>query len=336
MAEYELLLSAVAPIFLLILLGFCFRRGGLLTPEADNALLRTNFNVLYPCFIFYNVLGNKALLDVRNLAIAPVIGFVVIVAGFGFCYLASKISGIRRGVEQRTFGFTTAIPNYGYLPIPLAQRFFSSEMLGVLFLFNLGVEVAIWTVGVIMLSGGGGRDAWRKVINGPSVTVVVALICNVLMNHFRIGLDALQAHEIVAPILKTVNMLGVCSIPFGLLLVGAVMSDLAHKLDFVKNWNVVLSSCLLRMGLLSAATFALAAFLPGATPELRQVLLLQGSMPCAVVPVVMARMYKASEGMAIQVVFATTALGLFIIPLLVKLGAWYIGHWHGGFTNLIR
>ena len=325
MAEYTLLLGAVAPIFLLILLGFSFRRAGLLTPEADNALLRINFNVFYPCFIFYRVLGNEALKDVRNLVIAPIVGFVIIVVGFGLCYLVARISGLKDGVERRTFAFTTAIPNYGYLPIPLAQRFFSPEVLGVLFLFNLGVEVAMWTIGVILLSGGAGENAWKKVINGPSVTVVAALICNGFgMSHLPL------------PLGQTVKMLGECSIPFGLLLVGAVMSDLAHKLDFVKNWNVALSSSLMRMGLLSAATFALAAFLPGATQELRQVLLLQGSMPCAVVPVVMARMYKASEAIAIQVVFATTAVGLFLIPLLIKLGAWYIGHWHEGFVNLIK
>jgi predicted permease len=325
MAEYTLLLGAVAPIFLLILLGFGFRRMKLLTPEADNALLRINFNVLYPCFIFFRVLGNDALKDARNLVIAPLAGFFIILVGFAICNVGARLSGVKDAVERRTFAFTTAIPNYGYLPIPLAQRFFSTEVLGVLFLFNLGVETAMWTIGVILLSGGAGGQAWKKVINGPSVTVVVALACNAM------GLETLPG-----PLATTVEMLGACSIPFGLLLVGAVMSDLAHKLDFVKNWNVVLGSNVLRMGLLSAATFALAAAMPGITTELRQVLLLQGSMPCAVVPVVMARMYKASEAMAIQVIFATTALGLFVIPLLIKVGAWYIGHWHGGFVNLIK
>lgn len=314
MDEYTLLLGAVAPIFLLILLGFSLRRINLLTREADNALLRINFNVFYPCLIFGSVLGNAALKDVRNVAIAPLLGFGVILAGFAICHVGGMLWGVPRGVERRTFGFTTAIPNYGYLPVPLVQKFFSTEVLGVLFLFNLGVEIAIWTIGVILLSGHAGEQAWRKVINGPSVTVVVALACN------QVGLTSLPA-----PLETMVTMLGQCSIPFGLLLVGAVMSDLAGQLNLVRGWNVALGSTVLRMGVLSLATFLLARHLPGTTLELRQVLLLQGSMPCAVVPVVMARMYSASEAVAIQVIFATTAVGLFLIPLLIKLGQRVIG-----------
>lgn len=315
MSEYILLLAAVTPVFLLMFLGFGLRRTGLLTREADNAFLRVNFNVFYPCLIFHSVLGNRALEDTRNLVAAPLLGFGIIVAGFGICYLAARFCGVAPGVDRRTFAFTVAIPNYGYLPIPLIGALFDAEVLAVLFLFNLGVEVALWTVGVLLLSGsGGGAQAWRKVINGPSITVVVALLCN------AVGLKELpQALD------QLVIMLGACSIPVGLLMIGAVMSDLAHQLDFVRNWHPAVGACLLRMGVLSAATFAVAKYLPGTTVELQQVLLLQGSMPCAVVPVVMARLYRASEGMAIQVVFATTAIGLFLIPLLIKLGRWYIG-----------
>jgi predicted permease len=53
------------------------------------------------------------------------------------------------------------------------------------------------------------------------------------------------------------------------------------------------------------------------------VLVVQAAMPAAVFPIVLARHYGGQPLVAVQVVLATTALGLLVIPLWLSLGlAW--------------
>jgi predicted permease len=57
--------------------------------------------------------------------------------------------------------------------------------------------------------------------------------------------------------------------------------------------------------------------------ELKRVLVVQAAMPAAVFPIVLARHYGGQPLVAVQVVLATTALGLLVIPLWLSLGlAW--------------
>ena len=86
--------------------------------------------------------------------------------------------------NRRTFVFSVGIHNYGYLAIPLVSLLFGgagsdNPTLGVLFIHNVGVEMAFWTLGVMVISGGwdatGGdtpsiRPASRSCWPWPSTT----------------------------------------------------------------------------------------------------------------------------------------------------------------------
>ena len=48
-------------------------------------------------------------------------------------------------------------------------------------------------------------------------------------------------------------------------------------------------------------------------------------MPCAMVPVVLTRLYKADSATAVRLVLTTTILGLLTIPLWLRIGAHIVG-----------
>ena len=58
--------------------------------------------------------------------------------------------------------------------------------------------------------------------------------------------------------------------------------------------------------------------------ELRRVAVVQAAMPCAMLPVILARHYDADVDLAGWTVIVTTAIGLFTIPLWLRLGFWMI------------
>jgi predicted permease len=184
---YFELLVLIAPIFALIAVGSGARFMGWLTSEADAGLLKLVMNVLYPALIFKNVLGNAALSESRNVFWPPLVGFMTIAGGILLAWGIGRSLGFSKGKGLRTFAFSVGIFNYGYIPIPLMQGLFGAESVGVLLVHNVGCELAIWTVGVVVLSGLSIRDGWKRMISGPVVALLGAGLGNVLGLDFNGG-----------------------------------------------------------------------------------------------------------------------------------------------------
>jgi predicted permease len=317
--SYLTLLGAVAPVFAVIACGFLVRRVRWLTADADRSLLRLTINVLTPCLIFDSVLGNPAVQNPRNVILAPVVGFATIVLSFLAalaCARPLKISGHK---QRRTFAFSAGLQNYGYIPLPLIQFLFvrnspaAQDTTAVLFAHNLGVEVALWTAGVALLTHGSGAPAWRRILNVPSCAILSALLLNFLG----------AKNWVPAPLLAAAHMLGASAIPLGLLLTGASFADLMRHNPLRSGLNVAVGSILLRLALLPAAFLLLARFLP-CPVELKRVIVLQAAMPAAMTPVILSRHFDGDPEVAFNIVLCTTVAGLLTIPLWLKLGMWLV------------
>ncbi|MCX6905441.1 MAG: AEC family transporter, partial [Verrucomicrobia bacterium] len=115
-----------------------------LTKQADQSLMRVTINGLIPCLIIDSVINNSALRQPGNVLIAPLVGFGTILLGIGLAWVCRPLVGLREPVPGRTFAYCLGIYNYCYVPLPLAILLFSSrpETVGVLFVHNVGVEVA--------------------------------------------------------------------------------------------------------------------------------------------------------------------------------------------------
>jgi malate permease and related proteins len=305
---YWELFAVVAPVIAMIAVGSGVRASHLLTKEADTTLLRLVVYVLYPALIFSTCATHPGASDLRNLTWAPALGFITIVFGF---LVAAAVMRFWPGIpapKARTFIFTVGIFNYGYIPVPLVKHFFPDE-LGVLFIFNLGVDVAIWTLGIAILSGGEGRMAWNRLLNPSIVAVIAGLSVNVL------GIWKFFP----AFISTSLEMLATCCVPLALMMIGASLLDEVRGGDMRSDWRLGVASCILRLGVLPGA-FLLAAKLLPLDEGLKKIMIVQASMPAAVLPIVLARHYRGDARTAIWVVVATTALGLFLIPFWIGAG----------------
>lgn len=307
-------LGAVLPVFGIIVVGFSLRKLEWLTTEADQSLLRVNINLLYPCLILDAALGNPALARLSNLLLAPVVGFGTVAAGMALGLAARKCCGLQNDARAaRTFAATLGIYNYSYVPVPLSILLFGAGTTGVLFVHNVGVETAMWTLGVMLFRGTGiGRD-WRQIVSAPLVAILLALLFNAT------GLNT----ALPRPLLTGVHWLGQCAIPMALILVGAVVADHFSGLRSDWGWRVVVAAVVLRLGLLPLGFLLLAKFLP-ASLELKQVIVLEAAMPSAVFPIIMSRHYQGDPATALRVVLGTSLLSLITLPLWIQFGLKWI------------
>jgi hypothetical protein len=316
--SYLLLLGLVAPVYLAIVAGFSVRRLGWLTEDADQSILRLVVNLLIPCLIFDSIFGNPALERAENLLLPPLIGFASVLLGFA---LSRLVSPLLRGSDvrtRRTFAFTTGIYNYGYLPLPLVVALFDRATLGVLFTFNLGVEIAFWSVGLIVLTGHQVGDEqqsiWRRILNPPVISILVA-----------VTLNALIPAQMAPPFfLSAVHMIGGIAVPLALILTGTTIADWLPSLKTGFRPSVVVLSSVLRLALLPILFLLAARFLP-LSLELKRIIVIQAAMPAGMLPVVITRHYGGDPGAALQVVIGTSVLGLLTIPFWIQFGLRFAG-----------
>jgi len=310
MSSYWQLLQLVAPVFAIIAIGVGMRRAEWLTESADESLLRLFIRFFYPCLILDSVLGNQALRSPGNLLVPPLIGFATVSLGILGALWAGRRLRLGPDEDVRSFAFATGIYNYGYIPIPLIAMMYGADCLGVLLVYNVGCEAAVWTFGLFVLSGRPLRESRRHLFNPPVCSLLVA----VALNLFGLG-----AH-LPDFLLTLFHLCGQCAIPFGLLLIGATVAKmLLHQTSALFDLKVMGLSSLLRLGLYPLIFLALARYLP-VSPELKRVIVVQGAMPAGIFSVVIAKHYGGRPLIVTQVSVATSALGLLLIPLWLQLG----------------
>ncbi|MGB9601661.1 MAG: AEC family transporter [Limisphaerales bacterium] len=317
MIPISIVVQAVAPIFILALGGLFIRRYNILSAEADSSLLKLTINVFSPCLAFDSIVGNRALHIPSNLLIAPIIGYSTVAIGVLLALITSRALKLNDKVKG-TFALTVGLYNYGYVPLPLALYLFNRETAGVLFVHNIGVEVALWTIGVLLLSDKSGKKIdIAKIINIPLISILLSVVLNFL--------NAEQWIPKYASI--AITMLGHCAIPMGVILIGATIYDYLDEFNPQKATNIILSSFLLRLLILPIIFLAIAYVLP-CSKELKAVITLQAAMPSAVFPIVMTKHYGGDIKTALRVVISTSIVGLFTIPFWIQTGVKLLGLKH--------
>ena len=312
--SYWQLLQIILPVFALIAIGVVVRRVHWIEGEAETSLLRLVLNVCFPCLIFESITGNAALQSANNVLWPPVLGFVITAGGFLLARVVGKAAGLTVGTGLRTFALTVGIANYGYLPLPIMAGIWGPESRGVLLVHNVGVEAALWTVGVLVLSGLSLRDGWRKLVSPIVITLVVALVLNL----------AGAAPHLPKIFTDLVHSLAVCAIPLGILMTGVSLANYLGDVRALVQPKITVLACVVRLGILPLLILAAAKWLPLAV-ELKRVLVVQAAMPAGVVPIIVARHYGGQPLTAVQIVLGTTALGLLTIPLWLKVGLAWVG-----------
>ena len=314
MMSYWQLLLLVLPVFAVIAIGVVVRRVHWVEGEAETSLMRLVVNVCSPCFVFESVASNAALREPENLLLPPLVGFAMTFIGIRAGLLGAKAIGLQVGTGMRTFALAVGVTNYGYLPLPIMAGLWGPESRGVLLVHNVGVEIAIWTVGVLVLSGLSLREGWRKLASPMLIALVLAVVCN-------LGGVTPRLPQLV---MDTIHALAVCAIPLGLLMTGVNLANYLNQPGELFDAKVTGAAVALRLGVLPVVMLLVAKYLP-CSVELKRVMLVQAAMPVALVSIIMARVYGGHPRTAVQIVLGTTALGVLVIPLWLRAGLAWLG-----------
>jgi malate permease and related proteins len=308
------LFRLILPVFALIGVGVALRRGHWIEGAAETSLLRLVVYVCMPCLVFDTVLGNPTLRDPGNLLFPPLAGFVTTAGGFCVAYLIARRIGLESRAAIGTFALTAGIGNYSYLPLPIVGSLWGEHAQGVVLVHNLGVDTALWSVGLVVLTGASPHGGWKRLVTPMLVTLLVAVALNLTgMGPHVPGVAISMAHS-----------LGVCAVPLGILMTGVNLADYLDEPMKLLHRNVAISACVVRLGLMPVLMLCLARWLP-CSDELKRVLVVQAAMPTAVFPIIMSKYFGGQPLTAVQVVLSTTAVSLVTCPLWIRAGLSWVG-----------
>ncbi|HQY88602.1 MAG TPA: AEC family transporter, partial [Tepidisphaeraceae bacterium] len=211
-------------------------------------------------------------------------------------------------------------------PLPIAEQLFPSAV-STLMIFNVGVEIAVWTIGVMVLTGG--TTSWpgalKRIINPPLMSIVAALVVRGLVRSEFLPVDVSSAlAPTVHHLMNAVKIVGDCGVPMGLILSGAIMLELLREADWRFGWKPFGVAAGLRLLVLPAIMLVIARFAP-IDVDLKRVLLLQAAMPSASFSIVLVRLYGQDAQVALKIVVGTTLLALFTIPIWLIVGRTWLG-----------
>jgi predicted permease len=304
----------ILPVFLLIGVGVGLRRAHVVEGTAETSIIRLVVHLCMPCLAFDTIVGNASLRLPGNLILPPMAGFVATSAGIGACYLAARVIGLGKGTGLRTFALSAGVCNYSYLPFPIIGGLWGQQTQGLLLVHNMGVDLAIWSVGVLVLTGSSIRDGWRRLVSPMFITILASIAVNIL------GLS-----PIVPLFLRSmVHSLAVCAVPLGLVMTGVNLANYLDEPLKLLHRNIALGACVMRLGILPVLVLGLAMVLP-CSDELKRVLVVQAAMPAAVLPIIIAQYYGGQPLTAVQVVLSTTAASLVTCPLWIRAGLAWLG-----------
>lgn len=319
-------LSAVAPIVLMVAIGYFLKRIGMIPAEFSNAGNKLVFRLFMPVMLFLKIYRIQ---DLSNISLTfilyAVIALLIIFA------LAVPASILVAGKKDRRGVLVQASFRSGYslIGIPLAQSLYGEEGAMAAALLSAAVIPVFNVLAVISLSALGSDSSERMsvkriilgIVKNPLIIGIVSGLCaiGIRMLFIQWGVEFRLAN--VGPVMEVVEYISSLAIPLALLVLGAqfefsAVSALKKEIIF----GTVVRCVIVPLAALGIAYFCFRADLTKA--QFAAFVALFAS-PVAVPSVPMVQEMNGDVTLAGQLVVWSTlvaAFSIFLAAFLLRLG----------------
>ncbi|MFH0791239.1 MAG: AEC family transporter [Candidatus Omnitrophota bacterium] len=299
---------AVIQIFLLGAIGYFLTKKSILDSPGLDILSRLVVEVTLPILIFCQLIKDFRFNLYPNWWIFPILSIFITIIGLLIGYV---FAGFIHGHKQRQqFLSLVAFQNAGYLPLALTATLLTNDKSGTmfiyLFLFLLGFNLLVWSLGVYMLSSHENKRFELGSLFSPPVIAVSSTLIIIFL-----GLNKF----IPQAVLKPLRMIGDCTLPLAMLVTGGSLGLIHLKHIDKKTMGLMLLAKLIvlpALGLWVIIKFKL--------PELIGLLIIMElAAPPATSLSVITRHYKKEDLLISQGIFLGHLVSIASLPLFLSL-----------------
>lgn len=276
----ELLLNVIFPIYILIFLGYAF---GKIWKSLETRTISTLVLYIFaPALIFDSFRGLKSFENLTSISLSALIVFL------GVYSLSLFVEGLLLKEKNPAFELSSTVMNAGYLGIPLIYLMFGEKSLPIALTYMVVMAVYHFTLGIVILN--------RDLSSGFKEALKIPLIYAVLL--------AFLLREVSLPsgVDKMIKLTGNATMPLMLVSIGISLS----KID-LKGLEVGVLSTLVRF--LGGTVFSIFSVeILGLKGLISKVLIVQSSLPSAVLNYVLCERFNKSPEIAASSIFISTIL----------------------------
>jgi len=219
--------------------------------------------------------------------------------------LSAVIAYMACGKADRVGQFAVIFSNSGFVGIPII-----SGLLGPEYVFYVTITMAVgtfalWTYGVLLMSGDKGQVSMKKIFTNPAV---VALFIGLALFFAPVRLPGMVSQFLTG--------MGNLNTGLGMLVLGINLGS--SNLGLLFTDRRLYKACAFRLLVVPAATILLCLAMP-VSAEIRMVLLIVEACPCGAVTSMLAQLYGGDFQYGTGLVIVTTLLSMATLPLVLTL-----------------
>ena len=291
---------AIAPVIVIIMMGYSLRRGNILSIEFWNFNDSLVYRILMPALFFAKISTADLSGNLGDYAFLLYAGFFAAI----FCgwFLGRKIQAPQASsLMQGSARFNT------FIGLAIAEAVYGTKGLQ---LAVLGSALLVPVVNVTVVSlmarqlGGGGKSILIELVKNP---LILSICAGVLFN--LTGLNEVAVlHEIA-------RILGNAALPIMLLCVGANL-----KLRGLSGSRKIIGFSMVGKFLINPIAVVFAALVLNTDPLFIQVALIFAALPTGVASYTLAREMQGDAPLMAAIITIQTLLSFIILPLTLLLG----------------
>jgi len=287
------------PLFVICAGGFLMDR---LFSLSEDTLVRAVSDFFFPLLVFSSLYAS----EINGAQTARIFASTVVVAAilFGLSYLYCHVTGR----NSRELVPPLVFMNSGFLGIPLMKLLGGSEAMNLTVIFDPLTTFIIFTMGIIVVSGGFSLRGVKEMVKSPLLWAIGA---GFLFRFLRIPLPE--------PMLQTMDFGASAASALAVFTLGCSLSKRKLELDI----HIAAGFLIRTVGGFFVGVVAVRLLsLSGAAA---QVVIVASALPSAVFSFVLPLRYGVKPQYAGSLVFVSTVLGIVTVPLSISLAEFFIG-----------
>lgn len=217
---------------------------------------------------------------------------------------------------RRTAWLAAAMPNWIFLPLPVAALLHGSIGIATVLLVNVAAQFYLWTMSVGILRGfrATARSGGVHLLNPGLLATLVGASLALLWPEFRAQLDA---PDVIGHVLRLIEAAGTLTIPLSMLVTGSQLGAIPFNWKATDALRRVLWARLALTPAWSLALLWVSSLRFPLASEVWRTAVLIAAMPTAVSCGVLVERFGGDRTLIGQSILVTTLASLATVPLFV-------------------
>ncbi len=300
---------ATLQIFMIGAVGYALGKKGILKDENLKTLSKLLVYVFLPCLIFSEFLDSFSFSEYENWWIFPLLSFAIAIVGFLLGLILCRLTKSKR--IKREILALMSFQNSGYIPLVIVAQTFNPidavQMYVYIFLFLIGFNVAIWSIGVCLVAGKEISDVKAKDIFNPPMLATLFSLAAIFFN---------VQDFVPGVMMSSVEMFGACALPIAILVVGGNLASMSLKVNEYRK--EIAASVLTKIIVLPLVALAV-VFIFKIKGLVGFLIVLESVVPSATTLVVISKYCHIEDKIISKSILYGHLLGLITVPLFLTI-----------------